>query len=44
MVTNCDKKSDLIMHISSHFPNDTHYIHSKVQVAYFNAITSSRLA
>lgn len=44
MVTNCDKKSDLIMHISSHFPNDTDYIHSETQVAYLNATTLSRLA
>lgn len=43
MVTICDKKSDLIMHISLHFPNDTDYIHSKIQVAYFNATTISRL-
>lgn len=44
MVTNCDKKSGLIMHISSYFPNDTDYIHSEIQVAYFNAATLTRLA
>lgn len=37
MVTNCDKKSDIIMHIPSQFPNDTDYTQSKIQGANVNA-------